>query len=386
MAPSVCQVLPYYDPHVGGVESHAKAVAQEMVDRGVDVTVVTSRLEDTGAEEVRDGVRVLRAEQKANLFNTPVAPGIRSLLSRVDPDLVHSHTPPPLAALQAARWSAASGTPHVLTYHCDPEISAPGGNLLVEAWRRSLGRYTLNRAHRIVATTRTYASTSRALWHRRNVDVVPNPVDVDRFHPEGPTDGAPLPDGLEDEVVAVFVGRLAPHKGTESFVRAASHTGDDVVHLVVGDGPRRSDLEALAGSIEGGHKVRFAGYVPDEDLPATYRRADMGVLPSTSRLEAFGIASLECMASGRPVVVSEIPGVDEVIEPAETGLLADPFDPVDLARRIDSLAGDPARREKMGEAARRRVVDRFTVERVVDDLLEVYGKVLPSDVPAPGGR
>lgn len=381
MAPSVCQVVPYYEPHVGGVESHAKAVGQELADRGVDVTVVTSRIEGTEAQEVRDGVRVLRARQRANLFNTPVTTGIGSLLSRVEPDIVHSHTPPPLAALRTSRWTAKSGTPHVLTYHCDPEISAPGGNLAVEAWRRTLGAYTLNRADRIVATTRTYASTSRALWHRSNVDVVPNPVDVDRFHPDGPTDGAPLPGGLEGKTVAVFVGRLAPHKGTETFVRAASHTGDDVVHLVVGDGARRADLEALAGSIEGGHKVRFAGYVPDEDLPDTYRRADLGVLPSTSRLEAFGIASLECMASGRPVVVSEIPGVDEVIEEGETGLLARPFDPEDLARRIDELADDPGRREKMGEAARRRVVDRFTVEEVVDDLVEVYEGVLDTDLP-----
>jgi glycosyltransferase involved in cell wall biosynthesis len=375
MAPSVCHVLPYYDPHVGGVESHAEAIAGELVGRGRDVTVVTSQVEGTETEEVRDGVPVLRAEQKANLFNTPVAPGIRGLVEEVDADVVHSHTPPPLAALAAARYAAASGTPHVLTYHCDPEISARGGNAMVEAWRRTLGRYTLNRAHRILATTRTYASTSRALWHRSNVDVVPNPVDVDRFHPDGPTEGAPIPDDLGDETVAVFVGRLAAHKGTESFVRAAAQTDEDTVHLVVGDGPRRERLESLAGSVSGGHKVRFAGYVPDEDLPATYRRADLGVLPSTSRLEAFGIASLECMASGRPVVVSDIPGVREVVEEGETALLADPFDPQDLARRIDELGTDPKRRRAMGEQARAHVVENFGVEQVVDDLEDVYAEL-----------
>lgn len=373
---TVCQVVPYYDPHVGGVESHAEAVAGELVDRGVDVTVVTSQVEGTDAREVRDGVEVRRAPQAANLFNTPVSRGLRKTVAEVDPDLVHSHTPPPLAALVAARYAASSGTPHVLTYHCDPEISAPGGGALVEAWRRTLGRYTLNRAHRIVATTQAYASTSRALWHRGNVDVVPNPVDAGRFRPDGPTGGAPLPEDLGGATVAVFVGRLAPHKGTEAFVRAATHTGEDVVHLVVGDGPRRSDLEALAGSVDGGHKVRFAGYVPDEDLPATYRRADMGVLPSTSRLEAFGIASLESMASGRPVVVSDIPGVTEVVEDGVTGLLADPFDPEDLARQIDALAEDDERREAMGKRARERVLERFTVDRVVDQIEDVYDEVL----------
>jgi glycosyltransferase involved in cell wall biosynthesis len=101
----------------------------------------------------------------------------------------------------------------------------------------------------------------------------------------------------------------------------------------------------------------------------------VGVLPSTSRLEAFGIAALECMASGRPVVVSRIPGVEEVIEPGVTGLLAEPLDAEDLARQVRALALDPEQARAMGKAARDRVLAQFTLPRIVDRLEAIYRSV-----------
>lgn len=369
----ICQVVPYYDPHVGGVESHVQSVGEELVRRGHEVTVVTSLVEGSEREETRGGVRVLRAPQVVNLFNTPLTRGLGELVDAAEPEIVHSHSPPPLASFHAARWRARNpGVPHVLTYHCDLDIPVAGGDMVVGAYRRTLGRYTLERADRIVATTSTYARTSRSLWRRRDVDVVPNPVDVDRFHPG--TEGKRVREelGVGDRAVAMFVGRLAPHKGVESFVRAAEFTGEDVVHLVVGDGPRREALGSLAAQVEGGWKVRFAGRVPHGELPAYYQAADLGVLPSTSRLEAFGIATLEAMASGKPVVVSDIPGVTEVIEEEVTGLLTDPLNPRDLAAKVDRLAGDPELRRRMGARGRERVLERFTTEAVVDRLEELY--------------
>ncbi len=374
----ICQVVPYYDPHVGGVESHVQSISEELARRGHDVTVVTSRVEGSEPREERGGVRVLRAPQRVNLFNTPVTRGLEDLVSVADPEIVHSHSPPPLTSYRAARWRSRNPeVPHVLTYHCDLDIPLPGGGVLVEAYRRTLGRYTLARADRIVATTSTYARTSRALWRRRDVDVVPNPVDVDRFHPGNGGKRLREELGVEDRTVALFVGRLAPHKGVGSFVRAADFTDPDVVHLVVGDGPEREALGSLAAQVDAGWKVRFAGRVPHGDLPRYYQAADMGVLPSTSRLEAFGIATLEAMASGKPVVVSDIPGVTEVIEEGVTGLLTDPLNPQDLAEKVNRLAGDPELRESMGRRGRERVLERFTTEAVVDRLEALYRDALP---------
>ena len=364
----VAHVAPYLHPHVGGVESHVESVGAELARRGHEVTVVTSALAGAPPEETRDAYRVVRVPQWANLFTTPITPRLGRALTAVRPEVLHAHSPPPLSSWFAARWAGRTRTPFVLTYHCDLEIPFPGGALVVDAYRRTLGDATVRRADAVVATTRTYAQTSRALWSRSDVDVVPNAVDERRFTPDGPRAD------LGRRKVALFVGRLTHHKGVEQFVRSAQFTGPDVQHVVVGDGPRRPALEALARETAPG-RVTFAGRVPSADLPGYYRAATVGVLPSTSRLEAFGIAALECMASGRPVVVSDMPGVTEVIDPGVTGLLAEPLNAEDLGAKVRRLAEDEELARSMGKAARARVLERFTVARVADALEAVYARV-----------
>lgn len=377
---TIDHVAPYFAPHVGGVESHVEAVARELARRGHDVRVVTTRLPGTAERERVDGVLVRRVPSWLTWFTTPVTPGIVEALGERRADLVHSHSPPPLTSYFAARAVARARQPLVLTHHCDLEIPVPGGGLVVETYRRTLGRATLARAGAVIATTTSYARTSRSLWRRADVDVVPNPVDAERYRPaaEGGATGARARErhGLGERPVALFVGRLTHHKGVEEFVRASEFTRREVVHLVVGDGPRRAALERMARAPGRAGKVVFAGRVDWRDLPDYYGAASCGVLPSTGRLEAFGIAALEAMSSGKPVVGSNIPGVAEVIGDGETGLLAEPLDARDLAQQIDRLAADPEAARAMGKRARARVLAEFTVESVVDRIEAVYARTL----------
>lgn len=374
----IAQVAPYFHPHVGGVESHVHSVAQELARRGHEVEVVTSAHAGAAEHEEMDGFSIRRVREWANLFTTPITPGLSGALAAAKPDIVHAHSPPPLTSWYAARACRRQGVPLALTYHCDLEIPVPGGGAIVEVYRRTLGRATVRAADALIATTRTYAQTSRMLWDRADVDVVPNAVDATRFVPGAPgAAGAAIRrrHGLGERRVALFVGRLAHHKGVEEFIDAAQWTSNDVVHLVVGDGPRRAAFERLARESAPG-RVVFAGRVPADDLPAYYRMASVGVLVSSSRLEAFGIAALECMASGTPVIVSAMPGVEEVIEEGVTGLLAEPLHAEDLGAKIERLALDDKLGRQMGEAARARVLARFTIERVVDALEAVYARIL----------
>lgn len=391
----ICQATPYYAPHVGGVESHVRAVARELVGRGHTVSVLTARTPDTEAYEVLDGIRVHRVPTAFTVFNTPVMPRLASVLAHLDFDVVHAHTPPPVTAYYAARGAQRSGVPLVLTHHADLEVPVPGGAALVWLYRATLGRRAVDAADRLVATTETYRATSEALWDR-DVRVVPNPIDADRFAPDGPHAGVRDRLGLtEDAFVALYVGRLVHHKGIEQFLKAAAHTPDRVHHVVAGDGPLRSRLETAAHGVDAPARgrpevlrrrdgsasfgrVHLLGRVPEADLPGLYREADCLVLPSVSRLEAFGIVALEAMASGVPVVVSDIPGVREVLEPDVTGLVAAPLDPKDLAGRIVQLADAPDRARSMGKRGRQRVLERFTVGRVVDDLERIYAEVAGS--------
>lgn len=366
------QVSPWFYPHLGGVESHVMDVARELAARGHEVTVVTTRHTSSAAErETMDGFDVIRVKPATVVLRTPITPRIRAVLRALAADVVHAHMPPPLSAHYAADVCEARRLPLVVTYHCDVELPSLLGSFVEALYRRSLGESTLEQAAEVIVTTRTYAATSRAVW-RHNPTVIPNAVDARRFHPE--VDGTGVRQRLKippDRPVALLVGRIVPHKGVEHFIEAARHV-PEAQFLVAGEGSSLEAMEELAEAIRVKDRVRFLGRISQDNLPKVYAACDVFVLPSVSRLEAFGIVALEAMATGKPVVVADIPGVREVIEDGREGLLADPVNPQDLAEKMRRLLEDPDLRREMGRRGRERVLADFTIEKVTDAILRVY--------------
>ncbi len=366
----IVQVSPYFHPHLGGVESHVMSISQELHRRGHSLTVVTSADDGDAREEWIGGLRVLRSRSFLTLFQTPVTPTMARDIRGVEADLYHAHTPSPLPAYFAARATGTTGVPLLITYHCDAEIRGPWGPPVVGLYRRILEAYTLKRAAGIITTTRTYAATSRAVWDQDTM-TIPNPVDIARFHPDVPPGDIRARHGIpEDGSLVLFVGRLVPHKGTEYLLRAM--LGLPVHLLLVGTGPREALLRKMATlpALEG--RVHFAGRVSSRELPQYYAACDLSVLPSTSRLEAFGIAALEAMASGKPVIVSDVPGVRELIEEGQEGLRVDPIDAEDIAAKVRTLVEDEGLRKQMGRRARETVERNFSLVSVVDRLETFY--------------
>ncbi len=372
----IAQLSPYFYPHLGGVESHVLELSKKLMDFGHEVFVVTTKLEDTKSEEIIEGVPVKRIEPLTIFLSTPIVPGIRDVLSKGDYDILHSHSPPPLMSFFGVRSSKKKDVPFVLTYHCDLEIPHTFGPLIVNLYQRTFGTYTVSKADKIITTTTSYGATSKAVWHQ-DADIIPNAVDEERFHPSN--DGSQIRKklGLEDEKLITYVGRIVYHKGLEYFVRAAKFLEDEnVKFLLVGTGDFRSELEDMIKREGLEDKVMFAGRVPNEDLPNYYAATDIFVLPSVSRLEAFGIVALEAMASCVPVIVSDIPGVRDVIVEGKHGLLAEPMNSENLAGKIRTLIENPDMAERMGKNGRKRVEERFTWSKVADEIEEVYESLL----------
>jgi len=371
----IAQVSPWFYPHLGGVESHVQSLAKELAARGHEVTVVTTRDDPRSPERDRlDGFDVVRVKPRMVAMRTPIAPGIRAALRDLPADLIHAHLPPPLSAHYAADASEARGLPFVVTYHCDVQLPSPFGTLVEALYRRSLGASTLRRARKVIVTTRTYAATSRAVW-RQSPAVIPNMVDTERFHPD--LDGSGVRGRLKipaGKPLVLLVGRIVPHKGVEHFIEAARYL-PDVPFLVAGEGSSLEAMKRLAASFGVEDRVRFLGRVSQENLPKLYAACDVFVLSSVSRLEAFGIVALEAMATGKPVVVADIPGVREVIEDGREGLLADPVNPPDLAEKIRALLADPARAREMGRRGREKVLSAFSIAKVTDQIEAVYASV-----------
>ncbi len=371
----IAQVSPWFYPHLGGVESHVATLSRELAARGHEVTVVTTRDRPGAVERERmDGFEIVRVKPRMIVMRTPIAPRIRFVLRGAPADLIHAHLPPPLSAHYAADAAEAHGVPFVVTYHCDVELPSPFGTMVEALYRRSLGASTLERARKVIVTTRTYAATSRAVW-RHSPEVIPNMVDTQRFRPD--LDGGGIRQRLRlpsDKPIVLLVGRIVPHKGVEHFVEAARYL-PEASFLVAGEGSSLETMKRLAVAFGVEDRVRFLGRVSQENLPNLYAACDVFVLPSVSRLEAFGIVALEAMATGKPVVVADIPGVREVIEDGREGLLADPVNPRDLAARIQALLADPARAREMGRRGREKVLSTFSIAKVTDQIEAVYAAV-----------
>ncbi|HYA55092.1 MAG TPA: glycosyltransferase, partial [Thermoplasmata archaeon] len=177
---------------------------------------------------------------------------------------------------------------------------------------------------------------------------------------------------IEGKRVLVFTGRLVPHKGVDVILQALALLPKDVVLVVIGAGPRLPSLVGLARRLGVEDRVRFCPAVSDEDLPYFLALGDVFVFPSQNRLEGFGLVVAEAMAAGLPVVVADMPGVREVIEPGKEGLLAEPLIATDLADKVRILLDDPALARRMGRAGRDRAEALYALPVVVRSLLSLY--------------
>lgn len=341
------------------------------------MTVVTSNHGALPADEEVLGIPVVRVDPLLTWLTSPVTPRLKKVLSAVDADVVHAHSPPPLSSYYAAKARRSNGHPLVVTYHCDLELPLPWGLMVTGLYRRTFEAATFSRASRVIVTSRTYAATSRALW-ATTPTVIPMAVDARRFNPRAEPGDLRARLQLGPGAVVLYVGRLVRHKGVEYLLEAARSI-PGAHFLIVGDGPSRPSLEGYARRL-GSSNVRFSGRVSQTDLPSLYALADLLVLPSISRLEAFGTVALEAMACGRAVVLSDIPGVREVITDGQEGLLFEPMNSEDLAAKVSLLLGDLQLRSEMGARARRKVEETFNMEKVAGKIEEVYREVV-GDLP-----
>jgi glycosyltransferase involved in cell wall biosynthesis len=247
---------------------------------------------------------------------------------RVEADLFHAHWLP-------AGWVAArAGKPYVVqVWGTDVELArrAPG-----------LARSVLRRARLVVAASTALAEAARRLG-ANDVRVVPSGVDI------------PPQVGVEaDPPEVLYAGRLSAEKGVLEFVEAAR--GLNIV--VAGDGPLRARVPGARG------------FVAHDELQRLYGRAAVVACPS--RREGFGVACLEAMSHGRPVVATGVGGLRDLVVDGETGILVPPRDPAALRAALTRLIGDPDLRRRLGAAGRQRAQERFSWATVTEATLAAY--------------
>ena len=252
-------------------------------------------------------------------------------------------------------------------------------------WERAAQR-------RCAATVAVSAAVRDFLVREEQLDadrfvVIPNGIDLAPYRSPLPRNeararlwsllGPPQDDKDQGTVLVGFVGRLAAQKGVDVLLDALALTDGRVRLILVGDGPERAALQERAGDSSLAGRVHFLGH--RDDVPELLRGLDAVVMPS--RWEGFGLAAVEAMASGVPVIASAVDGLREVVVNGVTGRLVSPGDPAALARCLGELADEPDRYRAWGEVARTRAFEHFGSERMARDVVLLYRRLLgwPAD-------
>ncbi|UCH90124.1 MAG: glycosyltransferase family 4 protein, partial [Thermoplasmata archaeon] len=371
----IIQVCPYFYPHIGGVESHVLSLSKALVGKDHKVAVYTSKYENNLKDhEVIDNIEIHRIKTAMNLFTTPIFPKVKKILKKEEADVIHAHTPPPFAEYYVSRACKRTKIPFVVTYHCDPEIPNILSTPITGIYRRTFGYYALIHTDKIIVHTETYGATSRAIWKFDPV-IIPSAIDINRFRPDNDGSVVRKKHGLEGKKVVLYVGRFKYHKGLEYLVEAATKLDKDTYFILVGSGDYYSTLKKLIIKNDLQDRFIFPGHVSADLLTKYYAAADVFALPSVLRLEAFGLVIVEAMATGKPVVISDIPGVREVIEDNVHGYLVEPANSSDLAEKLEILLKDPKLCKKIGRAGRKKVEESFNWDKVVKNILDVYESI-----------
>lgn len=349
--------------NIGGITYYIATLASALQAIGIETVVATAGGELEG-ELARRGIahRRIPVATKFEFHPRVFVSGV--LLARIVRaeriDVIHAHTR--VSQVAAAIASRLTGVPVVTTCH----------------------GYFKKRLRRIVDTwgVKVIAISDAVYKHLEadlgvdpgRIELVYSGVDAERFARDlTDTEIREVKEslGCGQRPVVGTIGRLSPVKGQIQLIRALAilaKTRPDVFGLIIGSGGERQALEAEAAALGIAANVRFI----DSTVDTRRYLAAMDVFVFPSIMEGLGIALLEAMASGRPCVASRIGGIENIISDGVTGRLAGVADPGDIAKAIGSLLADRGQAQAMGGRARALVREKFTLERMAQDVARVY--------------
>jgi rhamnosyl/mannosyltransferase len=374
----VLQLCKFYAPDHGGIESVARDLSTGFVRHGcaVEVLCADKRWRHSDEHDAA-GVRITRAASLGMLLSTSMAPGLPWLLwrRRRHADVIHVHMPDPLAAL--AVWLARPRGALVLHWHSDVVRQRVARHLY---W--PLERWLLRRADAVIATSQAYADSSPMLRTVRDKVVV---IPIGAHAPEAvdPQLVDRLRQRYGERPVVFSLGRMTHYKGWNVLVEAVRYLPPEVLLVIGGGGPDLPRYRALAEAAGVADRVRFVGPLTAASVEAHFAIATVFCMASTLRAEAFGVAVLEAMARGLPVVATDIPGsgLGWLQQHGVTGLQVPPRDAAALAAALRQLLDDPALRARCGAAGRTRWATLFTAETMADQTVALYRRLLTARLP-----
>ncbi len=330
--------------------------------KGIDVKVYTFKdhYSENNAKQVPTEILPKVLPGKASYI--AAAPALKKLLKEWNPDILHSHFISSYGLLGAI----VDYKVHFVSVWGKDIFDFPKKNKLNE----KLVRFTLSKATAICSTSHIMAKETN-LYTDRPVYVTPFGVDLGIFHP------AQEDTEFTDKIIVGTVKALEDKYGIADLVKGFALFNKEYPNselLITGDGPQRKEYEQLATDLGISGVTTFTGKVPNTEVPNIIRKMSIFAVPSTEDSESFGVAAVEAMACGVPVVVSNVGGLPEVVVKDVTGIVTDKESPDQLAAAFKKLARNSEMRMKMGEAGVAHVKNHYSWIDNANYMLTLYEK------------
>jgi len=373
---------------IGGLGRHVYELSRRLGNSGVETYVLTPLVDGCVNHEALEGVQVFRVGSPLTSFkrfkswifsfnSSLIQEGIRLDYQENGFDLIHAHDW--LVGYAGRSLSRVLGIPLVSTIHATEYGRNLGLHNPMQKEIHDIERNLILDSERIVCCSNYMRDEIESLFNPSpsRIAVIPNGASMNRYQP---TDSF-LDPGFERidnrDLVIFYIGRLVPEKGVSILINAFQRVSGEIPTaklVIAGRGPQGPELQDLVEKLGLSDRVWFTGYVSDELRDRIYHRADVAVFPSL--YEPFGIVALEAMASGTPVVVSDVGGLAEIVVDGETGLKVEPLDEESLASAMIRILSDSRLANRLRFQALQVIKDKYNWDKIGAMTAQVYRTVI----------
>jgi len=374
----VVQTNKAYYPKVGGIETTITNLSEGLVkDFEVSVQVLTCNDQRSSKKVMKNlnGVDIIYLPTFGFVASLPISVAYMNSLSRLNGDILHVHEPFPWADLSYIFSSKIreNFSRLVVSWHSD---------IVRQKWALSFYRPYIHKflkmADRILVSNTNLIEYSEYLpEYKSKCKVIPLGAKLDWVnYSSNRSDRVKKIKSEYASPLVLFVGRLVYYKGIQYLIDAINQV-PDVSLVIIGSGPLKKELIYQIHNLNLDKRVHLLPEVDEETLHSFYEACDIFVLPSVEKSETYGIVQIEAMASGKPVICTELKtGTTFINQHGTTGLVVPPRDSRALAEAINSLAYNNSLRCDLGEKARQRALGELTAEKMVERTYKVYNDLL----------
>ena len=383
--PRICLVTHFFPPHMGGIEKVSYEQSKRLTEFGYEIDVLTSKIKGQN-ERPAKGIRVF-AYPTLNLAERIGVPypvlsfkAYRKFVQVIKKcDLVHAHGHVYMSSYMAGKVAKKYKKPFIVTQHNTFIDYQSILNILEHLNDFTIGKSVLKCANRIITVSKeTMKYVLKLGADKSKTSVIYNGVDTDYFHPVNKEESRKKLGLPKNRKIILSVRRLVYKNGLDTLIESVpllTRDHPDLLFVVAGKGPSRKLIEDRIKELGIDANIKLTGFVPDRLLPLYYDAADYFILPSASG-EGLPLVLLEAMACGLPVIATTVGGTPEIIKHMKNGVLVPPRNPEAMAETMSKLLSEERLGATIGEEARRIVEDRFTWEKNLRQLQDIYKKVI----------